>query len=154
MDDVYKSPGSSLERNNAEIKYAGFWTRFAASIIDSLWMLPLIFVLGYLYYGSNYVMSDKLYLGGVDIFIQYILPALITLAFWAYKSATPGKMAVRTKIVDAKTLEPASNSQLIVRYLCYYISMLVLFLGFIWVAFDKKKQGWHDKLAKTLVVHD
>lgn len=154
MDDVYKSPESSLARDNAEIKYAGFWTRFAASIIDSLWMLPLIVVLGYLYYDSQYIMSDALYLGGVDIFIQYILPAFITLAFWVYKSATPGKMAVRTKIVDARTLEPASNGQLVIRYFSYYISMLVLFLGFIWVAFDKRKQGWHDKLAKTLVIHD
>lgn len=154
MDDVYKSPESNLERDNTEIKYAGFWTRFAANIIDMLWILPLVFALGYLYYGSHYIMSDELYLGGFDIFIQYIFPALITLAFWVYKSATPGKMAVRTKIVDAKTLEPASSVQLVIRYLSYYISMLALFLGFIWVAFDKRKQAWHDKLAKTLVIHD
>jgi uncharacterized RDD family membrane protein YckC len=32
--------------------------------------------------------------------------------------------------------------------------MLVFFLGFIWVAFDKRKQGWHDKIAGTVVIRE
>ena len=32
------------------------------------------------------------------------------------------------------------------------ISTIVLFIGFLWIAFDDKKQGWHDKLASTYVV--
>jgi uncharacterized RDD family membrane protein YckC len=54
--------------------------------------------------------------------------------------------------VDAKTLGKPSNGQLIGRYLSYYLSSIVLLLGFIWVGFDPRKQGWHDKLAGTLVV--
>jgi uncharacterized RDD family membrane protein YckC len=38
------------------------------------------------------------------------------------------------------------------RFIGYLISGIVLFLGFIWAAFDGRKQGWHDKLAGTLVV--
>ena len=54
--------------------------------------------------------------------------------------------------MDAKTGQPASPLQCIVRYLGYFVSALPLGLGFIWVAFDKRKQGWHDKIARTLVV--
>lgn len=44
------------------------------------------------------------------------------------------------------------DSVLIGRYLAYYVSLIPFGLGFIWVAFDGRKQGWHDKLAGTVVV--
>jgi uncharacterized RDD family membrane protein YckC len=53
---------------------------------------------------------------------------------------------------DAKTLGKPSTGQLIGRYLAYYVSTLPLCLGFLWVAFDKRKQGWHDRIAGTLVI--
>ena len=55
-------------------------------------------------------------------------------------------------IVDAKTFGRPSNRQLIGRYLGYYVSILPLGFGFLWIAFDKRKQAWHDKLAGTVVV--
>jgi len=61
-------------------------------------------------------------------------------------------MAISAKIVDAQTGEKASTGQLVGRYFGYYISGIPLGLGIIWVAFDKRKQGWHDKLAGTVVV--
>ena len=64
----------------------------------------------------------------------------------------PGKMAIRAKILDAKTGKNASTGQLIGRYFAYYISVIPLMLGIVWIAFDRKKQGWHDKLAGTVVV--
>ena len=39
-----------------------------------------------------------------------------------------------------------------VRYIGYGISEIPLFLGFLWIAFDKNKQGWHDKIAGTFVI--
>jgi len=84
--------------------------------------------------------------------VSYVLPAIAIIAFWVYKSATPGKIAIRATIVDAKTGLQPSNGQLIGRYFAYYISTLPLCLGFLWIAWDPKKQGWHDKLAGTVVV--
>ena len=69
-----------------------------------------------------------------------------------YRQATPGKMAIGAKIVDAKTGGNASTGQLIGRYFAYYVSILPLMLGIIWVGIDPKKQGFHDKLAGTMVV--
>lgn len=61
-------------------------------------------------------------------------------------------MATKLTIVDANTGEKPSPAQFVGRYLAYYVSMLPLFLGIIWVGIDKRKQGWHDKLAGTVVI--
>jgi uncharacterized RDD family membrane protein YckC len=40
----------------------------------------------------------------------------------------------------------------LLRYVGLIISIVVLLLGVIWIAFDSRKQGWHDKIAGTVVV--
>lgn len=55
-------------------------------------------------------------------------------------------------ITDARTGGRPSRRQLVGRYLAYYVSMIPLFLGFFWIGWDKRKQGFHDKLAGTVVV--
>ena len=54
--------------------------------------------------------------------------------------------------MDAETGEAMSLGQSVVRYLGYFVAALPLCLGLIWVAFDPRKQGWHDKIAGTVVV--
>ena len=68
-------------------------------------------------------------------------------------STTPGKLLMGCHIVDAETLQPISRKQAIIRLAGYFVSALPLYLGFIWAARDKRKQGLHDKLAKTLVLY-
>jgi hypothetical protein len=41
----------------------------------------------------------------------------------------------------------------VLRYVGYLVSAIVVSLGFIWILFDSKRQGWHDKIAKTYVVY-
>ena len=77
---------------------------------------------------------------------------VLVILFWAKKQATPGKMAVSAKIVDAKTGGKPSTKQCVGRYFAYILSFIPFGLGFLWVAFDPKKQSWHDKLAGTVVV--
>jgi uncharacterized RDD family membrane protein YckC len=72
--------------------------------------------------------------------------------FWIYRQATPGKMAISARIVDAKTGQAPSTRQLVIRYLGYFVSTIPFGLGLMWVGFDPRKQGWHDKLAGTVVV--
>lgn len=99
-------------------------------------------------------MDSTLVKGPADVLITWVLPAVAVILFWIYRQATPGKMAISARIVDAKTGNPPSAGQLIGRYFGYFVSMLPLFLGLIWVAFDRRKQGWHDKLAGTVVVRN
>ena len=134
------------------IDYAGFWIRVAASIIDSIILVLVTSPILYSIYGKEYFKSEGLVAGYWDIIIKWIFPAVAVIVFWIYKSATPGKMIMGIKIIDMKTGNPPSTSQSIIRYLGYYVSMIPLMLGIIWVAFDEKKQGWHDKLAGTVVI--
>jgi len=135
-----------------EQKYAGFWIRAWASIIDTILMLIIIMPILFAIYGADLWVRESFVAGFWDFIFQYILPAIAVIILWVYKSATPGKMLTGLIIVDAKTGEKPSTGQFIVRYLGYYVSIIPLSLGFIWVGIDKRKQGWHDKLAGTVVI--
>lgn len=137
-----------------ESEYAGFWIRTAASIIDSVLIMIIVLPLLSMIYGAEYWSGGSFFYGFWDLMLNYILPAAVVIVFWIYKSATPGKMMLGLKIADAKTGGTASTGQLIGRYFAYYVSIIPLFLGFIWVGIDKRKQGWHDKLAGTIVVRE
>lgn len=84
--------------------------------------------------------------------LQYILPFIGTVFFWCRWQATPGKMLLNLAVVDAKTGEDLSVWKAIGRYLGYIPAYLIFFLGIIWIGIDQKKQGWHDKLAGTIVI--
>ena len=135
-----------------EQEYAGFWIRTGATIIDTILMLIIIAPILTAIYGTDYWDSNPSVLGIWDILFSYILPAIAVIVLWVYKSATPGKMATKLTIVDAETGGKPSTGQFIGRYFGYYVSMIPLFLGIIWIGFDKRKQGWHDKLAGTVVI--
>ena len=135
-----------------QLEYVGFWARLGASLIDTVLTLMILYPILYALYGKEYFVSEQLIAGVGDFIMTHILPAIAIIVFWVYKSATPGKMAIKAKIVDAGTGKPPSKKQLIGRYFAYYVSALPLCLGFLWVAWDSRKQGWHDKLAGTVVV--
>lgn len=135
-------------------EYAGFWIRVGASLIDTLLLLLVLVPVLSAIYGSAYWVSDSFVQGFWDFLFSYIFPAIVVVIFWVYKSATPGKMATRLTIVDARTGKQPTTSQFVIRYLGYYVSILPVFLGIIWVAIDERKQGWHDKIAGTVVLRN
>jgi uncharacterized RDD family membrane protein YckC len=132
--------------------YGGFWIRAWATFIDLL--LVSIITLPFLWgiYGREYFDFAELILGPADFLITWVLPSIAVIVFWIYRSATPGKMAVGLRIVDARTGGRPSNGQLIGRFFAYFLSLLPLGLGYFWIAWDARKQGWHDKLAGTVVI--
>ena len=106
----------------------------------------------YFVYGGEYFNNSDAVQGISDFIINYIFPIIAIILFWIYKSATPGKMVLSVKIVDEKTGGKLSVKQCLIRYIGYYVSLIPLGLGFFWVAWDDKKQGWHDKMAGTVVI--
>lgn len=134
-----------------EPEYVGFWVRFIASVIDSILVVAIIYPLMSVMFGWENLITGNVN-PGASLLIELVLPAVAVIIFWIYRSATPGKMVMGATIVDATTYGKPSTGQLIGRYFAYYVSMLPIFLGFIWIGFDRRKQGWHDKLAGTLVV--
>lgn len=138
--------------DTTELEYVGFWLRVWASIIDSVLVMLILIPLTVAVYGWDYFMVATHASGAAEFFISWVLPAVAVLAFWMAKNATPGKMAISATIVDERTGGPPGTAQHLGRYFGYFLAAIPLGLGLIWVAFDPKKQGWHDKLAGTVVV--
>jgi uncharacterized RDD family membrane protein YckC len=135
-----------------DLEYVGFWARVGAALIDTILILIICVPVLTMIYGQQYWSSSKLIQGPADFLITWFLPAVAVVLFWVYREATPGKIAISARIVDARTGGHPSTGQFIGRYLAYYVSMIPLMIGILWVAFDPRKQGWHDKLAGTVVV--
>lgn len=134
------------------ITYVGFWQRVLASLVDTAILALISAPLMFFAYGEMHPQTDTFIIGPMDVIINYLLPFVGVILFWVYKSATPGKMVIKAQIVDAKTGNKPSVKQSVIRYLGYFVSTIPLGLGLMWVGWDKRKQGWHDKLANTVVV--
>jgi uncharacterized RDD family membrane protein YckC len=151
---VTHAPASGARADDAPLEYAGFWIRVLASLIDTVAIVCVTLPVLLAIYGRSYFEAATA--GGAaglaDVLISWIAPAVAVIGFWVWRQATPGKSAVSARVVDARTGGPIGLRQACVRYLGYFVSMIPLGLGILWVAFDPRKQGWHDKLAGTVVV--
>ena len=151
------SSSSSPEAPAPNFEYVGFWKRFIAFLIDVFILTVITVPLLLAIYGRSYIklVQEGGGIAGVwDFLIQYVLPTIAVIVFWRYRGATPGKMAISARIVDAKTGGRPSTARLVVRYFAYIVSTLPLFLGFIWIGIDRRKQGFHDKIAGSVVVYE
>lgn len=149
MDNRYESPDAAFAETQAAPEYVGFWLRFVAVLIDTVLMSIILYPILAMLFGWQ-LHYDGLGVG--SSMLGYLLPAAVVIIFWIYRSATPGKMVIGAEIVDAKTGGKPSTGQFIGRYLSYYLSSVIFCLGFMWVGWDPRKQGWHDKLAGTVVI--
>jgi uncharacterized RDD family membrane protein YckC len=141
---------------NAAPEYVGFWARVGATLIDTVWMLPLVVVWLVAVSGGWRKLSVERLLewaqSSTEQLLLFAVLALVVVPLWIRRGGTFGKQLIGAQIVDAVTLQPPSPRQLAVRYAGYLLATLPLCLGFAWVAIDPRKQGWHDKLANTVVV--
>lgn len=138
--------------------YAGFWRRVAAALVDHLFFFAISALLFYFIKGPAYLQAilfasdEEMHFGAGGVLLEQLVPAIVTIGMWLRFGATPGKFLLGCKVVDADTQGPLSVRQAALRYVCYLVSLLPLGFGFIWVAIDKRRQGFHDKLARTLVL--
>ena len=153
----------SNQVQQGELKYAGFWIRVAALIIDVVVIYIAIFIVGLIASGlllsgggSIFSAGNESGLIGVIILIYVLLLAAVVCYFAILESsdrqATLGKMAVGIKVGNAQG-QKISFLNAVGRYLSKILSSLILYIGYIMVAFDSKKQGLHDKLANTYVFY-
>ena len=121
---------------------AGFWIRMAALLLDLIIVAMICsFLTGIFPRGSHVRVSADL------------LPslALYGAVMWKLKGTTVGGIVCGLKVVRLDD-RPLDWGTTIVRALGSFLSLMVLGLGFIWVAFDDQRQSWHDKIAGTTVV--
>ncbi|WP_316347712.1 RDD family protein [Desulfuromonas acetoxidans] len=137
-----------------EREYAGFWVRSVATLID---MLILSIVTGIpltIIYGQDYWRDQQMIHGFWQVMISYVFPLLATIWFWRRYRGTPGKMAFRLNVVDAQTGGALTVGQSVLRNIGYVVSALPMMLGYLWVGVDRRKQGFHDKMAGSVVVRE
>ncbi len=138
----------------APVRYVGFWARVFASVVDTVLLTIVIGAVGYFVYGGLTVDGSADPHDFSSTVVSLVLPAAIVVAFWSVRSATPGKRLLAARIVDADSGAALTTRQALLRYASYYVSLVGFGLGFLWVAFDRRKQGWHDKIARTVVIYD
>lgn len=130
----------------ASVQYAGFWRRVGATLIDSF----MFTLLASLIAGPNFVHADLFTNDGL---LRMAVSLLLTVFLWLKFLGTPGKLLLECQVVDADSFQPMTLWQATLRYVSYLASLLPLFLGFFWIARDERKQGFHDKIANTVVLY-
>ena len=92
-------------------------------------------------------------LGGFAGVAGFLLVYLIYMPwFWGHGGQTPGLKIMHLRVVREQDGGPLSMGTAFVRLVGYWISGAVFYLGFIWILFDARRQGWLDKIAGTVVI--
>ncbi len=146
--------------------YGGFWRRLLAFMIDKTIVYALslnvsliaLLIVGLggdimtLLHSSTEEITGKIgALTTLCVFLSLIIDMAYFTWFHGINGQTPGKMLLRLRVIAASG-EPITPGTAFLRWTGYVISGLFFFLGFFWIAIDRRKQGWHDKIALTLVV--
>jgi uncharacterized RDD family membrane protein YckC len=136
------------------LAYAGFWWRVLAVFIDGI-ILGVIFFIGTrafvkgIDYGNgNIVLTD----GQWWFYVWGIVDFLYLPVTWAWLGHTIGHRLLGMEIRRVDNGQRPGLGPIIVRWIGYYISALIIGIGFLIAAFDARKQALHDKLASTVVV--
>lgn len=137
----------------SESRYAGFWTRVAASLLDGIItgiiIILVSFIVGLLIGGVLKSTSGAAATGNfLSIIIGWLYYALLESS---PKQATLGKQALGIYVTDLDGNQ-ITFLKATLRYFAKILSTLILFIGYIMVAFTEKRQGLHDMIAGTLVL--
>lgn len=152
-------------------QYAGFVSRLIAFGIDIFITSLIIFLIGWI----TRTTADMVQIGSIlnlsyaitnairEIFSFLISPPMLVaytsifiliyhIFFLVLVGSTPGKalLGLRVVSIEGKRL---NFSRVFLRVLGYIPSIVVLFAGFLWIIIDNRRQGWHDKLARTCVIY-
>ena len=131
----------------------GFWRRAAAFGVDALWLFSLAGVIAIALTGQpRPAFGEPGVVATLAAGIGELLPLAVCVIGWGRFGRTPGKLLLDLRVINARTGEPPGYLRAFIRYIGYFVSALPLGLGFLWIVFDRQRQGLHDKLAGTRVV--
>ena len=150
----------------ADKQFGGFWRRSLAYMVDKfiLYLISLIlFLVGLSAMGLGGVslwsiaMTGDLPRGtGLFMAIYLVTASLMDMIYFIWFHGTVGR-TLGKRFFGLRVIRVSGEKMTLgiafLRWVGSLISGIFFFLGFIWIAFDNRKQGWHDKIAATLVVH-
>ncbi len=151
-------PGIKQTASYQGTLYAGFWIRLLAYVVDSLIVASPVALIAFAVLLGPGQSLNEIATSPTDPRISTIrLAALLVGAayfafFWSLGS-TPGMRLFGLRVVDSSSRTTIGLGRALLRYLGFLISGVCCYIGLIWAAFDGQKQGWHDKIASTVVVY-
>lgn len=153
VTQVNTQASTVVEDKDPSIKLVSVGRRIGAAVIDTviIFILFLILALPPIALQTSEKIPQAL---SIPLFLVGVLVAIwgySTLFVWKY-GATIGKKVFRIKVVDTSGLPITLRQAFVRECLGKSISSLFYYLGFLWILWDKNRQGWHDKIAKTFVV--
>ncbi|MDX6742548.1 RDD family protein [Actinocorallia sp. A-T 12471] len=142
--------------------YAGWGSRFAAYLVDAIIIgIPLgiinailqnVLVTTSIDYETGYVNTSGILLANVIGIVFSLLGWAILAYFEGNTGQTPGKRLVNIRLISERTSQPIGFGMAFVRKIAHILDALPCFIGFLWPAFDAKKQTFADKVMTTVVV--
>lgn len=134
---------------------AGFFIRFVAYMIDSIVLsIALSIIMAISITGSLAMMDNQTFVLAVYLIsgaIMLIVYFGYFIYFYGTSGQTLGKKMLRIKVVSTNGT-PLTYKKGLLRIIGYIIASIPIYIGFIWMLFDKNKQNWEDKIANTYVV--
>ena len=146
-------------------EFAGHGGRLVAYILDCiliyiLLLVPVIALLAIGPIGSDGTSPRGAFSGaswGIALTVFVVLAFVLVLGyfpfFWARGGQTPGMKPFGLVVVRDADGGPVRTRTAILRLVGLYVASAVFYLGFIWIFIDKRRRGWHDLIAGTVVVH-
>lgn len=145
--------------NKERFIYAGFFSRLAAFLLDSMlvaigllvvkvpaWFLQLSL-------GDVALFKPVLFRFTVFDIFYYLLTIAYFVLMTYFCGATVGKYLMKIKVVDSEGQKLSFMSVLIRESIGRYLSAFIVYIGYFMAGFDDRKQGLHDKIADTCVVY-
>ena len=148
--------------------YAGFWIRLVARLVDGFIIgipLSVVFLLVVVAVGATATRTSNsdqntqtaVVAGfGGGFIVLYLLVLFLVISyqvyFWGTSGSTLGMRLFKLRVVDANTGAPIGITRALIRWVMTLVNSMACYIGWIWVAFDPRKQGWHDKVANSVVL--
>lgn len=130
---------------------AGPGSRFGAGLVNYVILrIALVIVSAIAGVHAGGLVGDVSVGGSLLVLLYDVVRLLYSPLFWAFRGATPGMMATGTRVVREDGSRVGLGTAFL-RWLIVILGAIPLFLGWFWVLWDPRHQGWHDKVAKTLV---
>jgi uncharacterized RDD family membrane protein YckC len=149
-----------------QARYGGFWIRFVAVFLDGIIVSIPVLILGVILgivigvaqgvSGNTNSSGTNAATTGVGLLVE-LIGAVISIGYFIYFWGRGQTLAMRLfhlRVADATTGQPIGYGRAALRYVGYVLSVIVCYIGLIWAAFDSRKQGWHDKIASTVVLQE
>lgn len=127
---------NTVNMEKEQTKYAGFWKRLAAYLVDYFIIGIICWIISLSVFGN---------------FLSFLILAVYLIGFWGATGQTPGKAVVGIKIVRLDGTNIGLGNA-VLRFIGYIVSSIIFFIGFLMIGWHEKKRGLHDLIAATAVI--